>query len=150
MRTRLKAGTIRRSRTLRTQCTDVERLLWYKLRELKRLGYRFRRQAPFRSYFLDFVEHAHRLVIELDGGQHGERRHLIHDRIRDEALRREGYRVLRFWNSELLENIDGVVEAIMRELSASPPPTRTASPSDLPTRGILSLVKYNITPTRGR
>src|ERR1051326_8185778 len=135
MRARLKSGAIKRARTLRAQSTDAERLLWYKLREMKRLGFHFRRQAPFRSYFLDFVEHSRKLVVELDGGQHAERRHLIHDRIRDRALTSHNYRVLRFWNLDVLENMDGVLETILRELTSSPPPPRTASPSDLPTRG---------------
>jgi very-short-patch-repair endonuclease len=71
MRTPLKPGTIGRARNLRTHATDAERKLWYKLRELKALGYHFRRQVPFRSYILDFVEHSAKFVIELDGGSMG-------------------------------------------------------------------------------
>jgi hypothetical protein len=81
MRTPLKPGTIGRARNLRTHTTDAERKLWYKLRELKALGYHFRRQVPFRSYILDFVEHSAKLVIELDGGQHGEDAHRSRDAI---------------------------------------------------------------------
>jgi very-short-patch-repair endonuclease len=67
MRKRLKAGTIGRSRQLRADKSDMEGLLWWKLRELNTRGFHFRRQAPMRGYFLDFVEHSGRVVVELDG-----------------------------------------------------------------------------------
>src|SRR6476646_9145829 len=116
MRTPLKPGTIGRARNLRTHATDAERKLWYKLRELKALGYHFRRQVPFRSYILDFVEHSAKLVIELDGGQHGEDAHRSRDEIRDSALRSEGYRVMRFWNADVLTDADLVTEYLLAEL----------------------------------
>jgi len=135
MRTRLKPGIIGRARNLRAYATDAERKLWYKLRELKALGYHFRRQVPFRSYILDFVEHSAKLVIELDGGQHGEDKHRVRDDIRDRTLRSEGYRVMRFWNGDVLTDVDRIVEYLLAELEPKIPPTRTASPSDLPTKG---------------
>ena len=134
MRKRLKPGTIGRARPLRARATDLERKVWYRLRGLKAVGFHFRRQAPFRSYILDFVEHSRRVVIELDGGQHGDAAHKVRDQIRDRMLTAEGYCVLRFWNVDVLENIDGTVEYIVSMLN-NRPPTRTASPSDLPTRG---------------
>ncbi|HTT98937.1 MAG TPA: endonuclease domain-containing protein, partial [Rhizomicrobium sp.] len=100
---------VNRARTLRSGATDSEKALWYKLRELKHLGYRIRRQSPFRNYTLDFVEHGAKLVIELDGSQHALPDHARKDEKRDALLTDEGYRVLRFWNSEIAENVDGVV-----------------------------------------
>ena len=144
MRTRLKPGAIGRARFLRSHPTDVERKLWYHLRALKRLGFHFRRQAPFRSYILDFVEHSRRVVIELDGGQHGDAKHKTRDEIRDRTLTAEGYLVLRFLNLHVLENIDGTVEYIISVLNSRPfpppaPPARNALRRfDLPTRAGLS------------
>jgi very-short-patch-repair endonuclease len=128
MRTPLKPGTIGRATNLRTHATDAERKLWYKLRELKALGYHFRRQVPFRSYILDFVEHSAKLVIELDGGQHGEDAPRSRDEIRDSTLRSEGYRVIRFWNAEVLTDADLVTEYLLAELKAEavPHPARCA------------------------
>ena len=134
MRTRLKRGMIERSRQPRARPTDAERRLWCKLRDFKAGGFHFRRQAPFRSYVLDFVEHSARLVVELDGGQHGEARQESRDKVRDRILQDEGYRVLRFWNDEVLRNVDAIADYILFELKQRPP-TRTASPPDLPTRG---------------
>jgi adenine-specific DNA-methyltransferase len=138
MRTRLQGGTIPRARRLRAHATDAERQLWYKLRELKRLGFHFRRQVPFRSYILDFAEHSAGLVIELDGGQHGDDRHRARDFVRDRVLQTQGYRVLRFWNHEVIEHGDVVLDYILAQLMQPPtrPPSRESAPaSDLPTRG---------------
>jgi very-short-patch-repair endonuclease len=112
---------IGRARELRNHATDAERVLWAKLRELKIIGYHFRRQAPFRAYVLDFAEHRAKLVVELDGSQHGMREQASKDEKRDALLRLEGYAVLRFWNMEINENLDGVVEAIIRELHERDP-----------------------------
>jgi very-short-patch-repair endonuclease len=122
MRTRLKPGTIGRARSLRARATDVERKVWYRLRGLKVIGFHFRRQAPFRSYILDFVEHTRGLVIELDGAQHADIRHKLRDEIRDRTLTAEGYKVLRFSNLDVLENIDGTIEYVVSLLNARPPP----------------------------
>jgi very-short-patch-repair endonuclease len=112
---------IGRARALRSNATDSEKTLWHKLRELKHLGYRIRRQSPFRNYVLDFVEHSAKLVIELDGSHHGLPDQARKDERRDALLMAEGYRVLRFWNSEVVENLDGVVDVIMRELRQRDP-----------------------------
>jgi len=138
MRTRLEPHRIERARRLRRDATEVEKKLWRRLRELKPLGHHFRRQVPFRSYVLDFVEHRHRLVIELDGGQHGMPEGRLRDASRDRVLRDCGYRVLRFWNVEVTENIDGCVDSIVRALKERPPtrpPSPRAAAGDLPTRG---------------
>jgi crossover junction endodeoxyribonuclease RuvC len=125
---------IARARRLRRDATESEKRLWWKLRELKPLGYHFRRQSPFQCYTLDFVEHDAKLVIELDGEQHGDTAHREHDAKRDAALASQGYLTLRFWNSEIAENLDGCVDRIYRELQQRSP-TRSASRFDLPTEG---------------
>ena len=135
MRKRLSPGTIVRARSLRRHATDAERKRWYRLRQFKTVGFHFRRQAPFRNYILDFVEHSARLVVELDGGQHGQQAHNIRDQIRDGVLKAENYEVLRFWNDVVLTNTDDVADSILAKLKQRSLPTRTASPSDLPTRG---------------
>jgi very-short-patch-repair endonuclease len=123
---------------MRCEPTLAEKKLWWKLRALKERGFHFRRQAPFRNYILDFVEHRGRVVIELDGGRHHEPEHRARDAVRDEVLSKEGYLVFRFSNAAALENLDGVVEIVVEALR-KPPPTRshrTASDeTDLPTRG---------------
>ena len=105
---------IANARRLRTNATDWERRLWRHLRELNQRGFHFRRQVPFRNYILDFAEHRARLVIELDGSQHARRKE--QDERRDALLVSEGYRVLRFWNADLTENLEGVLDAIGRAL----------------------------------
>lgn len=119
--------SVDRARELRAHMTDAEQKLWHRLREFKHIGYHFRRQAPFEIYYLDFVEHAAKLVVELDGCQHGMQDQAHKDQARDAFLRSRDYSVLRFWNSELAYNLDGVVETILRELSARyPHPKRSA------------------------
>jgi very-short-patch-repair endonuclease len=95
-------------------------------------GSHFRRQATIGPYFVDFACHEKRLVIELDGGQHAEAVQAARDAKRDEYLRSNGYRVLRFWNNDVMANIDGVLEVIAEAVSAAAPPTPDPSP---PLRG---------------
>jgi very-short-patch-repair endonuclease len=128
VRSRLKPEILGHARDLREKATGAEMKLWWKLRALKPLGFRFRRQVPFRNYILDFAEHRSKLVIELDGSQHGLKENRLYDERRDTLLRSEGYRVLRFWNGEIEENIDGVVDAIIR---AAPHPLKPALTRDL-------------------
>jgi very-short-patch-repair endonuclease len=92
--------------------TDAENALWRVLRCRQVSGLKFCRQHPFCDYILDFVCLEKKLVIEVDGSQHGERRK--HDEIRSQNLLRAGFRVLRFWNNEVLQEIEGVKEAIWR------------------------------------
>jgi very-short-patch-repair endonuclease len=109
--------------------TDVERKLWQRLRNLPTPESHFRRQATIGPYFADFACHSKRLIIELDGGHHAEGAQVQRDAEREAYLKRNGYRVLRFWNNDVLENIDGVLTAIMQELDATPmPPTPDPSP----------------------
>ena len=128
---------IAQARRLRRDATDVEKRLWWKLRELNEQGFHFRRQAPFRAYVLDFVEHHERLVIELDGGQHDEPKQHTHDQRRDRFLASQGYRTLRFRNLDVLDNIDGVMEQILQHLDEPqrrPPPGALRAPTS-PQRG---------------
>ncbi|KZC33959.1 MULTISPECIES: endonuclease domain-containing protein [Rhodanobacter] len=103
-----------RARQLRNDSTDAERCLWYFLRSEQLAGHKFRRQYPLAGYIVDFVCVPARLVIELDGGQHLDA--LAYDQRRTEALQREGYRVLRFWNDDVLLRTQDVLAEIFRVL----------------------------------
>lgn len=96
-------GAIGRARDLRKKMTDAERALWRMLK-LSFRDYHFRKQVPIRHYIADFASHRAKLVIEVDGGQHN----LDVDAVRTKIIEAEGYRVLRFWNNEVLRNPDGV------------------------------------------
>jgi very-short-patch-repair endonuclease len=105
------------AKDLRKMSTDAERKLWHRLRG-QQLGPKFRRQHPFENYVLDFVCLEHRLVIEVDGSQHAEDQK--YDNERTEKLRASGFTVLRFWNNEVLNQTDAVVEAVWSALHPSP------------------------------
>ena len=107
-----------RARALRKNPTDVERLLWRHLRMWQLDGYKFRRQQPIGNYIVDFVCLEKRLIIELDGGQHAEQSH--YDSERDAWLRDQRFTVLRFWNNDVLMNIEGVARRIFETLKSSP------------------------------
>jgi very-short-patch-repair endonuclease len=123
-------STIARARTLRgPQASEMEKRLWRHLRAGQLNGVKFRRQHPLGPYFLDFVSLEAMLVIELDGGQHGAAHQIAHDAKRTEFLGMQGFKVLRFWNSDVSENLTGVLEAILAALPPrpSPPPPSPAS-----------------------
>lgn len=101
---------------LRKEMTEAERALWQRLRG-EEFGVKFRRQHPFESYVLDFVCVERKLVIEVDGAQHAEQ--LDEDRHRTERLEAAGFRVLRFWNNEVLNEMDGVLAVILAALKSS-------------------------------
>ena len=105
-------------RHLRSNMTEAEKAVWRMLRGGQMSGYRFRRQHPFGDYILDFVSLSARLVIEIDGGQHAEQ--VAADNQRDQFLRDAGFRVLRFWNNQVLTETEAVREAIWQSLQASP------------------------------
>lgn len=111
--------TIRRSRVLRKNPTEAEKKLWQCLRKEQLEGYKFRRQFFIGKYIVDFVCVDSKLVIEADGGQHNDNHH---DKNRDAYLRKQGYSVLRFWNNDVLQNIEGVVETIRQHLLLQTPP----------------------------
>lgn len=98
------------ARKLRNNLTEAEKKLWYYLKDLHHQGVKFRRQQPIGNYFVDFVCLQYKLIIKVDGGQHF---HNKNDKIRDNWLKQEGYKVLRYWNNEILENIDAVIEKIL-------------------------------------
>ncbi len=104
------------AKKLRRNQTNSEKLLWSYLRNRNIDGVKFRRQYPIGVYVLDFVSIEKKLVVEIDGGQHNEQDHKEYDDIRSSWLQQEGFRVLRFWNNEILENSEGVVFKIREEL----------------------------------
>lgn len=111
-----------RARSLRRAMTDAERKLWWRLRELKVGGSHFRRQATIGPYYADFACHERRLVIEVDGGGHAEEARVIADRARTDFLVSRGYRVMRFWNHDVLKDTEAVMEAVNEALQISPTP----------------------------
>ena len=98
------------AKNLRNNPTDVERLLWNRLKSSQVERVKFRRQQIIEDFIVDFVSFEKNVVIELDGGQHAET--IEKDKVRDECLALNGYKVLRFWNNEVIENIEGVLEVI--------------------------------------
>ena len=107
------------ARRLRKTMTPQEVKLWVHLRSWRRRGLHFRRQSPRSGYIVDFVCMKYKLIIEVDGGQHNFDDHAARDRTRDRCFVRGGFRVLRFWNNEVLTNTNGVVETILKELTKS-------------------------------
>lgn len=97
---------------LRLNQTDAEKFLWAKLRGKRLSNYRFRRQQRIGIYIVDFVCFLKKLIIEVDGGQHSTDKGKIKDKVRTEWLQKEGYSVLRFWDNQVLNEIDSVVEKI--------------------------------------
>jgi very-short-patch-repair endonuclease len=110
-----------RARSLRLSLTDAERRLWHYLRRRHIHGMRFRRQVPVGPYIVDFVCLDARLAVELDGSQH--QFAIAYDAQRDRFLRSRGYRVLRFWDNDVLARTQSVLEMIWRALEDAPIPT---------------------------
>jgi very-short-patch-repair endonuclease len=104
----------KRAEVLRRQSTEAEKKLWLHLRNRQIEGVKFRRQAPIGAYIADFLAVDALLIIELDGGQHSDQ--ASYDDKRTAWLQQQGYRVLRFWNNDVLANTEGVVEVIQRFL----------------------------------
>jgi very-short-patch-repair endonuclease len=100
------------ARELRYKQTEAERRLWFKLRDQQLDDVKFRRQEPIGSYIVDFVSFEKKLVIEIDGNPHRERETKINDGFRTQWLKSRGYKVLRFWNSEIINHLDDVVNKI--------------------------------------
>ena len=105
-----------RARELRKEPTDAGRLLWSHLRRRQLAGYRFRRQHPIGPYVVDLFCFERSLAIEVDGGHHGER--IVQDADRTGWLEAQGYRVLRFWNSQVLGEIEAVKQVILEALES--------------------------------
>lgn len=117
-----KGRIVTTARRLRQEMTDAEWRIWTLLRKPPFALYRFRRQVPFHPYVADFASHGAKLVIEVDGSQHAEA--VAYDERRTRYLESRGYRVLRFWNRDVLTNIEAVAEIIAQALlprKPSPP-----------------------------
>jgi very-short-patch-repair endonuclease len=115
---------VQRARELRRNPTDTERKLWYHIRDKQIENFRFRRQRPIGKYIVDFICLEANLVIELDGGQHAEQ--LQYDAERTKYLTAQGLHVLRYWNNDVMQNIEGVLEdirvALMQRTPSQPSP----------------------------
>ncbi len=109
---------------LRCHMTESENKLWRRLRAHRLNGEKFRRQQPIGTYVVDFVHFGARLIVEADGGQHND---TPHDEKRDAWLRERGFKVMRFWNNEIMGNLDGVLVTVMAAVTVSP-----LSPTPLP------------------
>ena len=111
------------ARSLRRRMTSQEVKLWVHLRTWRERGFHFRRQVPRLGYILDFACLPARLVVEVDGGQHGFDLHAARDIERDRRLSEAGFAVLRFWNHEVDRNLQGVLDTILFAAEARTPPT---------------------------
>jgi very-short-patch-repair endonuclease len=109
-----------RSRALRRKSTDAERKLWQALRNRQLCRFKFRKQVEIDGYIVDFLCPERRLIIEVDGGQHTPER----DARRTAYLRSQGFTIIRFWNNDVLQNLDGVWATIETALTTPPHPAR--------------------------
>jgi very-short-patch-repair endonuclease len=119
------------AKTLRHTLTEAELDLWQLLRSRQLCDVKFRRQVPIGPWIADFVCFEHMLIVEADGSQHADSRR---DERRDADLRSRGFRILRFWNNDILVNLTGVLEKILSEIEEAPSP-RGLRPRPSPTRG---------------
>jgi very-short-patch-repair endonuclease len=113
------AMSTERARALRRRGTRAEAVLWRHLRDRQLAGFKFVRQAPIGPYFADFLCRERHLVVEVDGGQHADS---ARDARRDATMRDLGYRTIRVWNNDALDNIDGVLQMLKSELEQAPHP----------------------------
>ncbi|MBN9479778.1 MAG: endonuclease domain-containing protein [Bordetella sp.] len=111
---------VARARAMRKALTPPEARLWVQLKLLRAQGFHFRRQAPFRGYYLDFVCFERRLVVEVDGVSHATDAQALKDRVRDAVLAGEGFMTLRFDNAAVRDDLDGLMRGILGELEARP------------------------------
>ena len=122
----------RSAKTLRQNLTDAERRLWSRLRDRQLLGFKFVRQQPVGRYIADFACREANLIVELDGGQHAES---PNDAQRTAAIAEYGYEVIRFWNSDVLTNLEGTLQVISERLNKAPSPGLRFAKPDLSPRG---------------
>ena len=124
------------AKELRKKMTDAENLLWHYLKKRQIGGVKFRKQSPIGKYIVDFVCFEKNLIIELDGGQHLENQNIEHDKRRDEFLEKSGYTVLRFFNTDIFKNIEGVLECVYDNVippTPNPPPQGGRESAKTPT-----------------
>ena len=131
-------ATTSRARQLRKDSTQAELTLWRHVRGRQLAGWKFRRQVPLGQYIVDFVCFERRLIVELDGGHHQDQ--AVYDNHRTEWLESQGFRVLRFWNNEVLGQLEAVGQAILRSAGAPfgrvvPAPRPSPSPQPSPVKG---------------
>ena len=112
----MTGASVGHARALRRRMTDAEKLIWSKIRDRRLAGAKFKRQHPLCGYIVDFVALDLKLVIEIDGGRHAES---ARDARRTRVLEESGYHVVRFWNHDVLGNIEGVPAAILQEVDIS-------------------------------
>ena len=117
---RIKEETTSNARSLRSNMTDAERILWHAIRGRPLHNYRFRRQHPIGPYIADFACLDKKCVLELDDGQH--QNQVTHDEYRTLFLQGQGWQVLRFWNHDVLNNLEGVLLTVVATLAALPQP----------------------------
>ena len=103
-----------KARLLRKNSTDAEQLIWRILRNRQFHNLKFRRQYPIKPYIVDFVCLTNSLIVEIDGGQHADQ--ITYDNRRSVFLKSKGFQVIRFWNNEVLENLEGVYQSLTRAL----------------------------------
>ncbi len=108
---------IQRARTLRKNMTKQERILWQFLRKKSINNLKFRRQYPIGKYIVDFICNEKKIIIEIDGGQHNEVKNIAYDKERTKYLESKGYKVIRFWNNDIDNNIEGVYQEILKFLA---------------------------------
>jgi very-short-patch-repair endonuclease len=138
VRRRRRAGEGARSltgvaRELRSRMTDAERKLWFALKDRRFAAFKFRRQVPVGPYIADFLSFELRLIVEVDGGQHAES---VRDVERDNWLAQNDFRIVRFWNHDTLQNLEGVLTSLTEQLDRTPHPTsRSRSTPPSPARG---------------
>lgn len=108
------------ARKLRRESTKAERILWQHLRNKKLNGLKFRRQEQIGDYIVDFVCYEKKLIIELDGGHHSQEETKMNDERRQNWLSSQGFTVIRFWNSEVMKNIEGILQVIREKIIPSP------------------------------
>jgi very-short-patch-repair endonuclease len=120
---RVKPIARKRARALRTNATEAEKIVWRMVRAHRLEGVGIRRQTPMGPYIVDFVSHAAKVIVELDGGQHYDDDHEARDARRDKFLRSKGFRVLRFSNHDVMTNKEGVWDVIAAAVGAAVAPS---------------------------
>jgi very-short-patch-repair endonuclease len=121
------------ARQSRARMTDAERKLWFALKDRRFAAFKFRRQVPVGPYIADFLCFESRLIVEVDGGQHADS---VRDVERGNWLAHNEFRVLRFWNSDVLQNLEGVLTRLAEQLDRTPHPTsRSRETPPSPARG---------------
>jgi very-short-patch-repair endonuclease len=114
-----RSKTLKRARSLRQNQTEAEKRLWGYLRDRRLQGHKFNRQVPIGSFIVDFLCHDAKLIIEVDGATHGDAHEVAYDEKRTAFLNERGYRVIRCFNSDVFENLTGVLDTILIALGTS-------------------------------